>query len=116
MKPVAVEHAEASKPFLSRQVWAVIRIELLSGMRPGEVCIMRACDIEMTGDVWDYRPHEYKTEHHEEIERVVALGERAQAIVREFLKPDSRAYLFSPIDAEAERRAKLHAERKTPLK
>ncbi len=52
--PVAVEHAEASKPFLSRQVWAMFRIELLSGMRPGEVCIMRACDIKMDGDVWDY--------------------------------------------------------------
>ncbi|MCH8968607.1 MAG: site-specific integrase [Planctomycetes bacterium] len=115
VKPVAVEYVEASKPYLSRQIWAMIRIELLAGMRPGEVCIMRACDIEMVGDVWDYRPHEYKTEHHD-IERVVALGERAQAIVREFLKPDTEAYLFSPIDAEAERRAKLHTKRKTPLK
>ncbi len=114
VKPVAVDYVEASKPFVSRQVWAMIRIELLAGMRPGEVCIMRACDIEMDGDVWNYRPHDYKTEHHD-IERIIPLGQRAQAIVREFLKPDSRAYLFSPIDAEAERRAKLHAERKTPL-
>ncbi len=112
---MAVEYVEASKPYLSRQVWAMIQIELLAGMRPGEVCIMRACDIEMDGDVWNYRPHDSKTEHHD-IERIIPLGQRAQAIVREFLKPDSRAYLFSPIDAEAERRAKLHAGRKTPLK
>ena len=115
VKPVGVEYVEASKPFLSRQVWAMIQVELFTGMRPGEICIMRACDIEMTGDVWNYRPHEFKTEHHD-IERIIPLGERAQAIVREFLKPDSRAYLFSPIDAEAERRAKLHAGRKTPMK
>ena len=34
IKPVAVEYVEASKPFLSRQVWALIRIELLAGMQP----------------------------------------------------------------------------------
>ena len=84
-------------------------------MRPGEVCIVRACDIETDGDVWEYRPHEHKTEHHD-IERVVDLGEQAQAIIREFLKPDTEAYLFSPADAEADRRIRLHADRKTPLK
>ena len=115
VKPVAESHVKAIEPFVARQVWAMIRLQRLSGMRPGEACIVRSCDIEMDGDVWEYRPHEYKTEHHD-IERVVCLGLDAQAIVREFLKPDTGAYLFSPTDAEADRRAKLHAERKTPLK
>lgn len=34
VKPVAVEYVEASKPYLSRQVWAMIRIELLAGIQP----------------------------------------------------------------------------------
>ena len=36
-------------------------------------------------------------------------------MIRPFLKSDLDAYLFSPADAEIERRAKLHAKRKTPL-
>lgn len=115
VKPVSEEYVKAVKPFVSPQVWAMIRLQRLTGMRPGEACIVRACDIEMEGDIWEYRPHEYKTEHHD-IERVVCLGLDAQAIIREFLKPDTEAYLFSPADAESERRAKLHARRKTPLK
>lgn len=58
VKPVAVEHAEVSKPFLSRQVWAMIQLELLTGMRPGEICIVRSCDITMDGDVWVQEPLE----------------------------------------------------------
>ncbi|MCH8853321.1 MAG: site-specific integrase [Planctomycetes bacterium] len=115
VRPVSEEHVKAIEPHVARQVWAMIRLQRLTGMRPGEACIVRSCDIEMDGDIWDYRPHEYKTEHHD-IERIIPLGLGAQAIVREFLKPDTEAYLFSPADAESERRAKLHAERKTPLK
>ncbi|MCH8881588.1 MAG: tyrosine-type recombinase/integrase [Planctomycetes bacterium] len=115
VKPVDEEYVKAVEPFVSRPVWAMIRLQRLTGMRPGEARIVRACDIAMDGDIWEYRPHEYKTEHHD-IERVIPLGLDAQAIVREFLKTDTEAYLFSPADAEAERRAKLHAERTTPLK
>jgi hypothetical protein len=35
--------------------------------------------------------------------------------VQEFLKADTSSYLFSPLDADAQRRAALHAARKTPL-
>ena len=90
VKPVAEGHVEAIEPFVSRQVWAMIRLQRLTGMRPGEARIMRACDIEMDGDVWEYRPHEHKTEHHD-IERTVYLGLDAQAIVREFLKPNTKS-------------------------
>ena len=36
---------DAVKPFVSRQVWAMIELQRLTGMRAGEVCIMRGCDI-----------------------------------------------------------------------
>jgi integrase len=43
------------------------------------------------------------------------IGPRAQAILEEWLQTDTQAYLFSPRRSEAERNAKRHAERKTPL-
>lgn len=113
VKPVAVENVEAIYPHVSRQVKAMIELQLLTGMRSGEVTIMRAVDIDTTGALWIYKPARHKTAHHGH-ERVVALGPKSQAIVKDFLKMDPSAYLFSPTDAEQERRAKRHAERKTP--
>jgi integrase len=84
-------------------------------MRPGEVCGMRICHIDMTDpNLWCYRPPHHKTSHHGH-ERIVFLGKRAQAIIQPFLKPDLTAFVFSPADAERERREQQHARRKTPL-
>ena len=49
---------------LSRQVEAIARLQLASGVRRGEVCIMRGCDLDTTGKVWVYRPQQHKTQHH----------------------------------------------------
>lgn len=104
----------ATLPFLSRQVAAMIQLQLLTGMRPGEVVPMRGIDIDTTGKLWLYRPARHKTQYlgHE---RIIFIGPRAQRILSPFLKPDLTAFLFSPADAEAERRAKKHQLRRTPL-
>ena len=59
-------------------------------MRSGEVVNMHGCDLDMTGDTWEYRPSEHKTQHHHE-EKVIPLGPRAQRIIRPFLKPDTES-------------------------
>src|SRR5262249_15383779 len=83
------------------------------GMRPGELVIMRGCDIDMTGSVWLYHPQRHKTAHlgHE---RVVPIGPRAQGIIRRHLKTDIQAFLFSPRNAFAEQMERKRAGRKTP--
>src|SRR5262249_38232960 len=45
--------------------------------------------------------------------RVIALGPKAQAVVRPFLALDTQAHLFSPARALAERAAGRRARRKT---
>jgi len=114
VKPVPEAHVEAVKPFVSRQVWAMIELQRLTGCRPGEIVLMRGCDLDTTGELWVYRPAHHKTAIHGHT-REIYLGPRARKIVESFLKPDTNAYLFSPRDAEQERRERLHAERKTPL-
>ena len=39
-RPVSDETTMAVNPFVSRQVWAIIELQWLTGMRPGEVVIM----------------------------------------------------------------------------
>jgi integrase len=54
VRPVAEAVVEQTLPYMPRQVSAMVQLQLLTGMRPGEVTIMRAIDIDMTGDVWLY--------------------------------------------------------------
>lgn len=96
--PVPQAWIDAVEPYVSRPVRAMIRLQLATGMRPGEVRILRGCDLNMTGEVWEYRPASHKTEHHGK-GRVVMIGPAGQAILREFLKTDLHEFLFSPRDA-----------------
>lgn len=114
VRPVADADITAVRPFVSPQVWAMLQLQRLTGMRPGEVVQMRGADLDTSGDLWEYRPRRHKTEHHSR-ERVIPLGPLARAAVRSFLKPDLQAYLFDPRDAEAERRAQRTRNRKTPM-
>jgi len=54
VRPVDLETVEATLPHLTRHVSAMIQVQLLTGARPGEVCIMRGCDLNRTGPVWLY--------------------------------------------------------------
>jgi integrase len=114
VRPVPDAHVNAVRPYVSRQVEAMIDLQLLTGMRPGEVCIMRACDLDTTARIWVYRPHVHKTSHHGH-GREVYLGPRAQEVVKRFLKTDLQAYLFSPGEAREERFLALRQNRKSKV-
>jgi integrase len=114
VRPVPQERVERTLPFLSRPVAGLVRLQLATGMRPGEAVIVRGCDLDMTGDVWAYRPSKHKTQHRGH-ERVIHLGPQARAVIEPFLTPDVQAFLFSPLDAEHDRHERLRAARRTPL-
>lgn len=114
IRPVSQHLIDAVRPFVSRQVWALIQLQILTGARSGELLPMRGCDLNTQGKVWEYVPEHHKTEHYGK-RRIIFLGPRAQAVVREFLKSDLQAPLFSPADALAEHRAELRAARVTPF-
>ena len=62
--PVDLDVVKKTIPFLPSNVAAMVRLQLLTAMRPGEVRSMRLCDIDTTGEVWYDIPFEHKTEHH----------------------------------------------------
>jgi integrase len=93
----------------------MIELQQLTGMRSGEVTAMRPVDLYTTGKNWIFAPRRHKTAHYGHA-RTIYLGPKARAVVEPFLSGRAfEAYLFSPIEAEGERRADVHAERKTPL-
>ena len=115
VRPVAREHIDAIRPHVSRQVFAMIELQLLTAARPGEIVLVRAADIDRSGKVWRYTPESHKTAHHG-FARSIYFGPKAQELLEPYLsnrKPT--AYAFSPAEAETERRMRLSASRKTPL-
>jgi integrase len=99
--PVAIEVIEATIRHLSPQVAAMVRFQLLTGARPGEVACLRPRDLtSREGEVWEYRPREHKTEHFDR-ERVVLIGRQAQAVLKPWLQRDPNSYAFCPADVVA---------------
>lgn len=89
VKPVLDEHIAAVLPHVLPPVAAMIQVQRLTGMRPGEVVTMCSGDLDRTGCVWMYRPGQHKTQHHGH-ERVIAIGPRAQQILAAWMKDDPR--------------------------
>ncbi len=95
VKPVDPKHVEAIMPHCSKQVQAMLRLQLLTAMRPGEVVAMRACDLNTSGKIWTYTPQQHKTQHHGH-ERRVYLGPQSQRIIKPFMRRKTDAPLFAP--------------------
>jgi integrase len=61
VKPVPLAYIEAVLPYLLPEVAAMVQLQLHTGMRPGEVVMIRAIDIDTAGKVWFYHPGTHKT-------------------------------------------------------
>ncbi len=112
VEPVPDDDVQKTLPALNRHVAGMVRLQRLTGMRPGEVCRMRNCDIDKTGEIWIYRPKKHKTAHRGK-KRMIALGPKAQEIVKTFMPDDPEAFLFSPQRLMQEINAHRAANRKT---
>src|SRR5262249_51916011 len=97
------EIVEATLPSLPATVADMVRLQRLTGARPGEICSMRPCDVERSIDVWVYVPAEHKNEHHGHA-RTIFIGPQGQSLLRPYLERDPHEHCFSPADSERKRR------------
>ncbi len=114
VRAVRDEDVAAVLPHLSGPVAAMVRVQLLTGMRPGEVVIMRAEDLDRSGPVLSYRPTAHKNTHRG-LPRVVILGPQAQRVLEPFVARRSSGFLFSPREAEEARSVRRRERRVSPL-
>lgn len=114
VKPVPEPFVDAIESHVVPQVWAMVQLQRLTGMRPGEVTTMRTCDIDATGNVWIYTPARHKTQYHGH-SRQIHLGPRAQAVLKPWLRTQFEEYLFQPQEAAQWILERRRANRKTPL-
>jgi len=114
-------------PFCPPTVQAMVRLQQLTGMRPGELVIMRRCDVstsptqrvdvpcldatvaaeEIDGVlIWRYAPSQHKGIWRGKY-RVIPIGPEAQAVLAPFLlrrEPDE--YVFQPMESMKGERGK----------
>ena len=115
--PVDPVHVDAVLPFLPAVVADMVQILMLTGMRPGELVIMRPCDIDRSTKIWHYTPVRYKTQYLEnpDTPRIISLGPKSQQFLSPYLLRPAETFCFSPAESEKQRRGELTAQRKTPL-
>jgi integrase len=115
VRPVPEAHIKAVRPHVSRQVEALIDLQLLTGARPGELLGLRPLDIDTSAPIWTHTPAVHKTSHRGRA-RTIYVGPRAQEIIRPFLTRDATRPMFSPKEAQAERHAACATHRRPGAK
>lgn len=115
VKPADPAAVDTLLPRLNRQLAAMVKLQTVTGMRPGEVCRLRPQDVDTTDQVWVFSLPDHKTAHCDR-NRLVFIGPRGQEILRPWLgdRP-ADAYCFSPAEARDERAAARRSARKTPV-
>jgi len=105
IQPASLAAVEATLPHLSAQLQAVVRLQLLTGARPGELLTLRKIDMDCSGAVWVFRPPSHKGRHLGR-GREILFGPRAQTILAPWMHRGLSEYLFQPVEAEIERNRK----------
>jgi integrase len=122
VRPVPAEHVDASLPHMPPIIADMVRLQLLLGCRPDELCRLRPMDLDQADPrCWIYRPGSdegkhgaHKTAHHEN-ERLILIGPQAQALLRPYLAVDPSSFCFNPSSGERVRHAARRAARLSPL-
>ena len=111
--PVPEETIDATLPYLPPIVADMVRIQLLTGMRPNELCQVKPELINRDGDVWIFKPEHHKNSYRDQ-SRVIAIGPEAQEILTPYLLRQSSSYCFDPSETVEQVRRRRNLERKTP--
>jgi integrase len=111
IEAVPREIVEKTLPKLNRVVAAMVKVQLLTGCRAGEVMVIRGCDLFPGERGLEFQPPHHKTAWRGK-KRVIPIGPKAQAILKEFAKSDPQAYVFDPLDVQADVEARRTGKRK----
>lgn len=115
VRPADPAAVEATLPYLSAPLRAVVQLLRLTGARPSEILNARPRDVERSEEVWILRLPRHKTAWKIGRARVVHLGPAAQTILAPWLDgADSDAFIFSPRRAVQLKLVERAAKRMTP--
>ena len=92
VRPVDNDVVDATCALFCENTADMIRVQRLTGMRPGEICNMKWEHIDTSSTPWVYKPPYHKTEWEGKI-RAILIGPKARALMEKYRRWD---YPFSP--------------------
>ncbi len=103
-KPINIEIIKQTLPELTPTLRAMVRVQLFTGMRPGELLQMKPCQLDTSGDIWLYSPELHKNRWRgERYKRFVAIGKKAQEVLIPLIVGiGQNDYVFRPSDGMRE--------------
>lgn len=113
VEAVPDEFVDLALPHMPEMVADMCRLQMVSGMRPGEVIAITKGQIEFGEDDWVYKPKNHKNAHRKK-SRSIPLVPAAQQILDKYLGAEDEP-CFSPAKSIEMQRARRSAERVVPL-
>lgn len=110
--PVPQADIDATMLHLGPVVAAMVELQQLTGCRPGELVILRPCDVDRSRETWCYVPSRHKTENYGS-DRRIYLGPKARRVLTPYLLRAGNAFCFSPAESEAKRHKVQREARRT---
>jgi integrase len=113
--PVPLADVEKTLTKLSPVVADMVRVQLLTGARPGEICGLTPDQVDQTGELvqratkgafalpdgcWAIIPSQHKTAHRGK-SRIIPVGPKAIEILRPYLDREPNKPCFSPQESKA---------------
>lgn len=96
---VEFDLVKVTLPHLHEPIRTMVKLQLLTGCRPGEVRLMKAGEIDTRGKIWVYKPLHHKNAHRGKL-REIPLTAPAQKILKPWIaKREPGQYLFTSWDA-----------------
>lgn len=99
VQPVALGDVEATLPFVRparrnrpNPVANMVRVQLLTGMRPGEVVRMCGVDVDQSAMPWVYKPPMHKNAWRGQ-ERSIHLGPQTAVLLQPFLRREGSLFV-----------------------
>jgi integrase len=117
IKPVELEHVEATLPYLPPFVADMVQFQLAAACRPGEACKIKPAMLDRSvgiGNCWRIELVEHKTAYQGR-PRTIWCGPKAQAVLAPYLLRDANEFCCKPRESDRKRREKAHQARVTPL-
>ncbi|MCA9215683.1 MAG: site-specific integrase [Planctomycetales bacterium] len=114
VRPVADSVISATTDELNPVVADMVQLQRVTGMRPAEVCEIKPCSIDRSGDIWLYTPDSHKNEHRGK-SRIVPIGPRAQELLAPYLLRDQDSHCFNPSETVEQVNREKRLSRKTPV-
>jgi integrase len=115
VRPVIDSVIEKTLAELPAIVADMVRVQLLTGARPGEVCQLTPAMVDRSEDVWKITIAKHKNAYRGKT-RTLYAGPQAQAVLAKYLLRGENDCLFRPCDTLAKQLLERSEQRTTPAK